>query len=99
LLRESRYGKEFFSCSPQDAIVKIESMGGVRCFLGIPLEYDYIYCPRCQIKNRYPKGRTDGKCGACGFPLWYEIKAEPVKNEKPAPVKRNFWDWLNDVLP
>lgn len=93
LLNKHHYEKEFFTCSPIDAINTIESMGGIRCHLSIALEYEFIYCPRCQIKNRFPKANITGlKCGSCGLSL--RDDEEPIK-----PKKRKFMDWLHGVLP
>ena len=71
------YNKEFFNCTPQNAIQIIEKMGGVRCFMSSDLELEpsvgteYVYksCSSCNKTNRIPKDKKGGKCGACHFPL------------------------------
>ncbi|MDE3022877.1 MAG: GIY-YIG nuclease family protein [Pseudomonadota bacterium] len=85
-LRHWHYKKEFFSCSPQNAISILENMGGIRCHLSVPLGFEYVICPTCNKSNRRAQGRKGGNCGSCHSPL--EIK-EPDQN-KPRKAKFPF---------
>lgn len=64
-LRHWAYNKEFFACSVQNAIQIIESMGGTRCFLSVPIDYKYLICKSCGQTNRAPKDAVGGRCGNC----------------------------------
>ncbi|MGZ5056410.1 MAG: GIY-YIG nuclease family protein, partial [Methylobacter sp.] len=74
-LRFWAYNKEFFACSAQNAIQIIESLGGTRCFLSIPIDYEYITCPICRKNNRVPKDSKGGLCGVCRSALRPKAKS------------------------